>query len=461
MARRGLLLRILMVVALFLTIVIVLLFTGVYWLQRSQAGQGFLIPLPRQVAAIVETIERTPRDELPTLLDALNSTRLTVSVEDAAPTSSGAESLPRIRKALVYYLNALGDRSVQVYLDMSGEETSPSVTLNSGEMRATSPIRFVVGLKNGRYLIVEAYGELYTRFTGMRLALGVLIVVLLVAGVTLIVVRQQVKPLEKLVQAVDRITIGPDDPPFPAGGPAEVRSLVAAMERMQARIQDLMSARSRLLAAIGHDLGTYLTRLRLRVEFIGDMEQHEKAVRDIDEMHALMTDALTLGRLDDGHGAFEPLDIAVLVQRHVESAASAGEPVKYLGRAGPVLVRGQESALARAVDNLIVNAVRYGGLAEVSILDNGGEVELRVDDHGPGIPSHKRDAVLEAFYRGDEARNLDKGSFGLGLTIVADIVRYHGGRLVLGDRPGGGLRASIYLPSNRRSEGESVSPIAG
>lgn len=446
MARRGLLLRILMVVALSLTVVLVFLFAGIYWSQREGSRRGFLIPLPRQVAAIVEVVERTPPGELSTLLNAFNSSRIYVWVTEDAPPSSGAESLPAVRRTLEYYLSALGNRPVQVYVDMHDSSLTPSVTADEGQMRATSPIRIVVGLKDGRFVVVEAYGELYSRFTGLRLALGILSIVVVVAGITLFIVRQQVKPIERLVATVDAIRMSPEDPAFPEDGPPEVRSLVAAMERMQQRIQDLMAGRSRMLAAIGHDLGTYLTRLRLRAEFVGDEEQREKAIRDIDDMHALMTDALTLGRLDDERGELDKVDLAALTSRHVESAASAGEPVEYLGMDEPVWVFGRENALARVVDNLIVNAVRYGDKADVRVLTTGQEVELRVEDRGPGIPLEKREAVLEAFYRDDEARNLDTRRFGLGLTIVADIARHHGGRVVLSDRPGGGLRASIFMP---------------
>src|SRR3546814_8437104 len=123
------------------------------------------------------------------------------------------------------------------------------------------------GLRDGRFVVVEAYGEIVGRVTGGRLAIAILIVVIAVGGATLWMVRQQVGPVERLAEAVDGIT-GPnfDLPVLPGSGPREVRRLVLAMEGMHGRIQDLLTARTRMLAAIGHDFGTYLTRLRLRAE---------------------------------------------------------------------------------------------------------------------------------------------------------------------------------------------------
>lgn len=444
--RRGLTLRILIALSLALTTVVVLMFSGIYWLRRSELERGFPIPLPRQVAAIVETIEATSPEKVDTLLDALNSSGLLVTVLAEAPEFEHAEALPRMRQALEVYLIGLGGRPVEVFVEADSGYIAPAVVAEQDGLRATRPIRIVVGLKDGRFVSVEAYGEIFGRLTGVRLALGMLIAVLFVGAATLWAVRRQVGPIERLAEAVDGIA-GPDSglPPLPDDGPREVRNLVFAMERMHRRIQDLLTARTHMLAAIGHDFGTYLSRLRLRVEFIGDDAHREKAISDIEDMHALMTDTLTLARLEENRSP-AVFDLTQIVTRLVDSAASANEPV-IMNDSDAVWVEGHSAAMARAVGNLISNAVRYGGRADVTVFRQGDMVEVRVEDEGPGIPLEEREAVLEPFYRTDKSRNLDSRSFGLGLAIVADIVRRHGGEMELGDRPGGGLRASIRLPA--------------
>lgn len=446
MIRRGLTLRILLAVALALTAVVATIFGGLYWVQRSEFARGFPIPLPRQVAAIVEMIESTPPETLPTLLNAFNSTGLLVSVETQAPEIYRAEALPRMRRALEIYLNELGGRSVEVFVEADEPDIAPAVIVEEDRMRATRPIRIVVSLRDGRFVVVEAYGEIFGRLTGVRLAIAILIVVIVVGAATLWAVRRQVGPVERLAEAVEGIAAPNFElPGFPDSGPREVRHLILAMERMHRRIQDLMTARTRMLAAIGHDFGTYLTRLRLRAEFIADEVHREKAICDIEDMHALMTDTLTLARLEEDEAA-EPVNLTELISRLVDSAASAGEAVT-MSAEGALWIEGHAVAIARAVHNVIGNAVKFGTQVEVTVSRIESMVEVRVDDRGPGIPPEERDAVLEPFYRTDKTRNLDNGSFGLGLAIVADIVRRHGGEVDISDRPGGGLRVSIRLPA--------------
>lgn len=442
--RRGLTLRILIALAFALTTVVVVMFSGLYWLRRSELEQGFPIPLPRQVAAIVETIEATPPDRVDTLLEALNSSGLLVTVLSEMPEFEHAEVLPRMRRALEIYLDGLGGRPVDVFVGADGSDIAPAVIAEKDELRATRPVRIVVGLQDGRFVNVEAYGETLRRFTGVRLALGMLITVLFVGVTTLWMVRRQIGPIERLAEAVDGIG-GPVLPALPEDGPREVRNLVLAMERMHRRIEDLLTARTRMLAAIGHDFGTYLSRLRLRAEFIGDDAQREKAIADIEDMHALMTDTLTLARLEERRDPIV-LDLTQLVRRLVDSAASVNEPVT-MHDGGTVWIEGHSAAIARAVSNLIGNAVKYGGRADVTVVRRKDMAEVRVEDEGPGILLEEREAVLEPFYRSDQSRNLDSRRFGLGLAIVADIVRRHGGEIELADRPGGGLRASIFFPA--------------
>jgi two-component system osmolarity sensor histidine kinase EnvZ len=214
---------------------------------------------------------------------------------------------------------------------------------------------------------------------------------------------------------------------------------------MQERIRDLLASRSRMLAAIGHDFGTYLTRLRLRSEFIADPEHRAAAIRDVENMDALITGTLTLAQADQEGETPEPADLVALTRRHAEGFASAGERVRFRATVAHLPATLQPIAFGRALTNLISNALRYGNEADVTVQRDDADALVIVEDRGPGIPAAEREAVLEPFHRRDAARNLDKAGFGLGLAIVADILRRNAATLAFEDREGGGLRVVVRV----------------
>jgi two-component system osmolarity sensor histidine kinase EnvZ len=218
---------------------------------------------------------------------------------------------------------------------------------------------------------------------------------------------------------------------------------------MQERIRSLVEGRTRLLAVVSHDVGTYLTRLRLRAEFIEDAEQRAKAVRDISEMQALLADSLALARLDQRDVPEGRADLIVVVRAQSNAFAADGGQVRLSVDDEPLMVVGRDVVLGRLVANLVSNALKYGREADVGVRRDGDAAELRVEDRGPGIPAAERERVLEPFFRLDNARNLDTPGSGLGLAIANDIVRRVGGSLRLSDREGGGLSVRVRLPLAR------------
>jgi signal transduction histidine kinase len=214
---------------------------------------------------------------------------------------------------------------------------------------------------------------------------------------------------------------------------------------MRERIRELMAARSRMLAAIGHDFGTYLTRVRLRTEFIADPEHRAAAIRDIENMDALITGTLTLAQSDQDGEKRETVDLVSLTRRHAEGFAAAGERVRFQTSLARLDASLQPIAFGRAVTNLISNALRYGDQADVSVERDAGDALVIVADRGPGIPAAERAIVLEPFHRRDAARNLDQAGFGLGLAIVADILKRNAATLGFEDREGGGLRVVVRM----------------
>lgn len=443
----GLALRICLIVAVALAFIVVMVF-GVLFLQREDTPINWLLlPLPNQVAAMVEIIEETPLKQRPLLLSALSSPALEVSVVDTPPDSTGTVELPFVRRAVGFYLEALGGRRVHAMIDASRGDATGALNIRGERVWARFPTRLVVGLRTGEIMVVELKSDSMVRFTGLRLTVIVLIATIVIGLVSLWAVQRQIKPIQRLADAVSRFGAQLDMPELKEEGAGEVRGLIAAVNRMQHSIRDLVGGRTRMMAAIGHDLGTYLTRLRLRAEFIADDEQRARAVRDIEEMHVLMSDTLTLAKMEEGKVPEEETDLVLLARRCVESFVSSGAEVRLHAAPGPVCAMVQETAVTRALDNLISNALKYGGReADVTILERHGVARIIVEDRGPGIPPEKREVVLEPFHRLDVARNLDEGGSGLGLAIVADIVRRHGGTMSLGDRPGGGLAVSIDLP---------------
>ena len=200
-----------------------------------------------------------------------------------------------------------------------------------------------------------------------------------------------------------------------------------------------------MLAAVSHDLKTMLTRLRLRAEFIEDGEQKEKAAADLDEMQAMLEATLSFARDDAADERPVPVDLAAMLQSLTADLADAGRAASYDGP-DRLALRGRPVALRRVFENLLDNALRYGGEAGVSLRQAEGRVEARIDDRGPGIPASLRERVFDPFFRLESSRSRDTGGSGLGLAVVRAIVQRHDGDIALEDRPGGGLRVRVALP---------------
>lgn len=260
--------------------------------------------------------------------------------------------------------------------------------------------------------------------------------------------RALTAPLKRLAGAAEAFGTHDDHLALPQAGPREVLAVSRALDRMRSRVRRLIDDRTQMLAAISHDLRTPITRLRLRAEFIEDEAARAATLRDLDQMNGLVEAALSFVRDGQARDAssFTLVDLASVVQTVCDDFADIGAPVS-VGRSRHVLVQGRPEELQRAVTNLVDNAVKYGGKAEVDMDSSERGVRICVRDAGPGIPETEREAMLQPFVRGDRARNLNEaGGFGLGLSIVQAIVEAHNGRLILENGRAGGLNAVIELP---------------
>lgn len=282
---------------------------------------------------------------------------------------------------------------------------------------------------------------------GMLLDMGVRLgAVLLAAWVG---ARWLSAPLRRLAGGTQALAADIRRDPLPLEGPAECREAGAGINRLQQSILTQMDERDRFVAAVSHDLRTPLTRLALRVESLADASERERFGRDIQAMETMIRATLGYLQGDAAEEDWIALDLASLLHSAAEDRQDCGQPVHWpaaVADTPAVRVKARVCALRRALDNLIDNALFYGGSADLGLRVEAGEVRVTVADRGPGIPSEARERVLQPFVRLEASRNRHTGGTGLGLAVVNDIVRRHGGRVLLSDRPGGGLVAEMALP---------------
>jgi signal transduction histidine kinase len=301
-------------------------------------------------------------------------------------------------------------------------------------------------LADGSWLTVTVDREALGSLWPLRFGVGLSV---LTGGIALLAIwaaRRVTVPLGRFVQAAGRLGTDVSAPPMAEVGPSEIVQAARAFNQMQERIQRLVDDRTRMLAAVAHDLRTVLTRLRLRAELIDDAEQQGKAIGDLDAMAIMLDETLAFARDDSAGEAREDVDLAALLRSLCDDLADAGHPVQYFG---PDRLRFacRPVALRRALTNLIDNAVKYGRAAEVGLQTERDTIRLTIEDRGPGIPAAAREQVFQPFFRLDPSRSRATGGTGLGLAVARTIVHRHGGEIALDDRPGGGLVVRITLPA--------------
>jgi len=266
----------------------------------------------------------------------------------------------------------------------------------------------------------------------------------ILALVSVLFIKNQVRPIERLAQAAEEFGMGRDVERFKPAGASEVRRAAHAFLQMRQRIRRYLEQRTALLASVSHDLRTPLTRLKLQLALMPEGPAREAARKDVKEMEAMLDEYLDFAR---GQGAEDasPADLGELLRGAAADAARGGMDVA-VEEAGAVSAPVRELALRRALGNLIANAAAHAGTVRLSLRARDDAVEIVVDDDGPGIPADKREEAFRAFSRLDPARNQNRDGVGLGLAIARDIARGHGGDLVLEDSPLGGLRAVVRIP---------------
>lgn len=278
----------------------------------------------------------------------------------------------------------------------------------------------------------------------LPLAVGGAFLLILLVVLSLWTLWRINRPLRRMARTAERFGLEAAVDTLPETGPKEFRRLAQAFNRMQQRIAQLVAERSQMLMAVGHDLRTPLTRLKLRIELEDEQAPRHVLLRELDLMHRMINGALSFLNNHQSMEAVEEVDLGTMVESICLEFSDSGKTVSYTGTYG-LTCSCQPTAITRAINNLIENATRYGTRVEADVRRDGGHAVIDIRDDGPGIPADMRERVLAPFARLDAARASD-GGLGLGLSIVRDVVRRHGGELLLLDAAPHGLLVRIRLP---------------
>lgn len=301
-----------------------------------------------------------------------------------------------------------------------------------------------VRLSNGAWLSAICTKPLFHPGWTMQSSISLAVAALVLSGVAIYVTRGIARPMRRLAQAAEALGRGEEVARLPEQGPDDIRQTAVAFNRMQERLQRFVEDRTRMLAAIGHDLRTPITTLRLRAEFVPDRETQEKMLATLDEMQGMTEAALSFARDEAGSEQTRAVELGALVESLCDDLSELGARVEYEdGFKGSYRCR--PDALRRALRNLIENAVRYGSEARVRVVREKDSLDIVVSDKGPGIREADMAQVFAPFFRLEHSRNAETGGVGLGLSIARAIARHHGGDVVLRNIAGG-LEARITLP---------------
>lgn len=267
---------------------------------------------------------------------------------------------------------------------------------------------------------------------------------LLFTGISILFLRNQIRPILRLAEATKNFGLGRDVADFKPEGAAEVRQAALSFLQMRDRIRRHIEERTRMLAGVSHDLRTPLTRMRLQLAMMDKNEDNENLTEDVTEMEHMVNGYLEFARGGDKEKA-QSTDIRQLISETVDGLKKNGLPVHFESETN-VIMDIRRNDFKRCLWNLVSNAGRYGTQIEVSMTASEKLLKVAVEDNGPGIPLEKREDVFKAFYRLDESRNSETGGVGLGLTITRDIVTAHGGKVYMEDSRLGGLKVVMVFP---------------
>ncbi len=409
------------------------------------AKRAAALPTPGGLAALARAVEHTDPENRALILTAMQTETRSVRVVQMPLHASDLPSLwPSDMATLDGYVRALDGRPLVVVPQQVEGLIGPRF------VSAFNAVEFRIGLTDGETLIVRSTSPVVVAPIGVPVGFGAGLIGAVVALGALVLLNREVRPLAQFAAALDKFD--PEDEqtfaPTSRASTPEIRAVTEAFSRLQDRLKTLTRSRMALIGGIQHDLRSFATRLRLRVEQIADPEERRRAEADIEDMMVLLDDALVASRAGADALNDELLEPYAVVAAEIDDRVAAGATADLTAdrEARAATILGDRLAFRRIVANLVDNALRYGGAAHVSIGVQGGDVVLTVDDDGPGIPPDQRAFLLEPFTRLETSRSRTTGGAGLGLAIVNRLVTAQGGSLSIDDAPSGGGRIIVTAP---------------
>ena len=336
-------------------------------------------------------------------------------------------------------------RATQIFRDNQLRPRAIRAVRSGRGIRASGVIHLAAQLDDGRWISVRVPGPPPLEPILLELLLQAVVVYLIIVVPALLLLRRSGSTLRRLTHAAAGFPADVRPAALPTAGPRDVRALIDSFNAMGQRIAAMIEEKNVMLGAIGHDLRTPLTAMRIEAEAIEQPDARHAIVDGIEGMHRQLENILVLARFGRAPERSEPVDLGALAAATVERYLAADQPVR-LALDGAPQVAGDRAALGRALANLVDNALRYAGGAAVHVGAEGNMAVVSVDDDGPGIAADRLAEAVAPFGRLDRSRNAEHGGHGLGLAIVDSIARLHQGRLDLLPRQPTGLSARIVLP---------------
>lgn len=403
-----------------------------------------------RIAIISRLVENSSQTERQRIVDLADGAKLHVAWNEESKvrdTGTGSWQADTLYNALLSHFDSETERNVRInYADSGALPVEGSENKGSGGVIQDGKI-FLVSLQlpDTTWLNFTAPLAEPEPFWSYRFVLSMTVMIVAVVLLSALVVFRMTAPLRIFAQAAHRLGTDVNAPPLKDAGPVEVRRAAQAFNDMQRRIQRFVEDRTKMIAAISHDLGTPITRMRLRAEFVEDEEQKHKMLTDLDEMDRMIVSTLTFARQDAVQEARETVDLAALIDSVCADLGEAGLIAEFEPD-GPLPYTCHPTSLRRALTNLVENGAKYGKRVRVSLVNRDQLAMIRIDDEGPGIPADQFEDVFKPFYRLEGSRSRETGGTGLGLTVARTIIHAHGGTITLANRVEGGLRAEVSLP---------------
>lgn len=402
--------------------------------------------------AVARALDKAPAESRESILTAVNSRLVRFSAGDAPLVETGRMELPALGGGDI--------RATEITVSPhDGQPAEPPAAFAwlHERMRAAgvAPVEFRISipLAGDDWLNVQARFQRPDIQAPPALMGATLLSLSLLMAALWVGLGRITRPLRQLADAADGFGLDAPAPEMPRHGPREVRALSDALGRMHGRLTAMIADRTRMLAALGHDLRSPITALRVRAEMVDDDETRERMAATLDEMQEMVDSTLAYARGVSTDQPMETCDLALLVGELADELSETGPQIAVMS-SEPVRAEVRRTAVRRALRNLMENAQRYGSRARVSVTQVGDRAEMLIEDEGPGIPEQDLEKVFDPFTRLETSRSRETGGIGLGLPIARAILRAHGGDVVLSNRAEGGLRATVHLPLVQRHPSE-------